>query len=70
VYSSPDITRTNKSRKMSLEEYVARTEEMRNAFNIFVGNPERKTPLRRPRRRWEDNIQMDLKEKGGGCCID
>jgi len=37
---------------------------MRNAYNILVGKPEGKRPLRRPRHRWEDNITMDLKEIG------
>jgi hypothetical protein len=36
--------------------------EIRNAYNIFVGKPEGKRPLGRPRRRWEDNIRMNLKE--------
>jgi hypothetical protein len=35
-----------------------------NAYRIFVGNPERKRPLGRPRRRWVDNIKMDLREIG------
>jgi hypothetical protein len=39
-------------------------EEMRNTYNILVGKPEGKSPLRRPRRRWEDNIRMDLGEIG------
>ena len=34
---------------------------------FLVGKPERKRPLGRPRRRWEDNIKMDLQEMGGGC---
>jgi hypothetical protein len=38
--------------------------EMRCACNILVGNPERKRPLGRPRRRWEYNIRMDLREMG------
>jgi hypothetical protein len=38
--------------------------EMRNSFKILVRKPERKTPLRRTRRRWEDNIRMDLRETG------
>jgi hypothetical protein len=38
--------------------------EKRNAYRIFVGKPERKRPLGRPRRRWVDNIKMDLKEIG------
>jgi hypothetical protein len=38
--------------------------EMRNAYNSFVGNPEGKISLGRGRRRWEDNIRMDLREIG------
>jgi hypothetical protein len=41
--------------------------EKRNAYRILVGKPEGKRPLRRPRRRWEDNIKMDLTEIGWGC---
>jgi hypothetical protein len=44
--------------------HVARIEEKRNAYRILVGNPERKRPLGRPRRRWVDNIKMDLREIG------
>jgi hypothetical protein len=40
--------------------------ENRNAYRILVGKPEGKRPLRRPRRRWMDNIKMDLREKGWG----
>jgi hypothetical protein len=40
--------------------------EKRNAYSILVGNPEGKRPLGRPRRRWEDNIKMDLREIGWG----
>jgi len=42
--------------------HVAHVTEMRIAYRILVGRPERKRPLRRPRRRWEDNIRMDHKE--------
>jgi hypothetical protein len=38
--------------------------EMRGAYNILVGGPEGRRPLGRPRRRWEDNIKMDLREIG------
>jgi hypothetical protein len=38
--------------------------ETRNAYRIFVGKTEGKRPLGRPRRRWEDNIKMDLREMG------
>jgi hypothetical protein len=41
-------------------------EEKRNAYRILVGKPEGKIPLGRPRRRWEDNIRMDLREIGWG----
>jgi hypothetical protein len=40
--------------------------EKRNAYRILVGKPKEKTPLGRPRRRWEDNIKMDLREIGWG----
>jgi hypothetical protein len=40
--------------------------EQRSAFRVFVGKPEGKRPLGRPRRGWEDNIKMDLQEMGGG----
>jgi hypothetical protein len=41
---------------------VARIGETRNAYKIFIGNPEGKRPLGRPRRRWEGNIKVDLRE--------
>jgi hypothetical protein len=41
-------------------------EEVRGAYNILVGKPEGRRPLGRPRRRWEDNIKMDLREIGFG----
>ena len=44
--------------------HIARMEEGRGAFKIVTGNLTGKRPLRRPRRRWEDNIRMDLKEIG------
>jgi len=62
VYSAPNTVRVINSRRMRLAGYVARMGEMRNAYNILVGNPEEKRPLGRPRRRWEDNIKMDLRE--------
>jgi hypothetical protein len=42
----------------------------RNAYKILVGKPEGKRPLVRPRRRWEDNMKMDLRETGFGCGLD
>jgi len=49
-----------KSSRVSWVGDVARMGEMRNAYNILVGRPEGKRPLRKSRRRWEDNIKMDL----------
>ena len=46
---------------------VARMEEERDVHKVLVGKPEGKRPLGRPRRRWEDNIKMDLQEVGRGC---
>jgi hypothetical protein len=50
------------SRKMRWTEHVTRIGEMRNAYKILVGKPERKSPLGRSRHRWEDNIRMYLRE--------
>jgi hypothetical protein len=46
--------------------HVARKEEIRNSYRLLVGKPEGKRPLGRPRRRWVDNIRMDLGEVGWG----
>jgi hypothetical protein len=51
-----------KSRRMRWAGHVARIGETRNAYRIFVGNPEGKRLLGRPRRRWVDNIKIDLRE--------
>ncbi|KAJ4439473.1 hypothetical protein ANN_07597, partial [Periplaneta americana] len=64
VYSSPDIIRNIKSRRLRWAGHVARIRESRNAYRVLVGRPEGKRPLGRPRRRWEDNIKMDLREVG------
>jgi hypothetical protein len=61
LYSSPNIIRMIKSRGMNLVGYVAQIGEPRNVYRILVGKPERKRPLGRPRRRWVDNIKMDLR---------
>ena len=45
---------------------MARTGEGRGVHRVLVGKPEGMRPLGRPRRRWEDNIKMDLQEVGGG----
>jgi hypothetical protein len=64
LYSSPSIVRVIKSKRMSGAGHVARMEEGRGAYRVVVGRPEGKRPLGRPRRRWEDNIKMDLGEIG------
>ena len=46
---------------------MARMGEGRGVRRVLAGKPEGKGPLRRPRRRWEDNIKMDVQEVGGGC---
>ena len=48
-------------------DHVARMGEGRGVHRVVVGKPEGKKPLGRPRRRWEDSIEMDLQEVGGGC---
>jgi hypothetical protein len=64
LYSSPSIVRVIKARRMRLAGHVARMGEVRGVYNILVGRPEGRRALRRPRRRWEDNIKMDLREIG------
>ncbi|KAJ4450659.1 hypothetical protein ANN_02088 [Periplaneta americana] len=64
LYTSPDIIRNIKSRRLKWAGHVARMGESRNAYRVLVGRPEGKRPLGRPRRRWEDNIKMDLREVG------
>ena len=65
LYSSPNIVPVIKSRRMRWVGHVARMEEGRGVHNVLVGKPEGKRPLGRPRRRWEDNIKMDLREVEG-----
>jgi hypothetical protein len=66
LYSSPTIIRLIKSRRMRWEGHVARMGEKRGVYRILVGRPEGKRPFGIPRRRWEDNIKMDLQEVGWG----
>jgi hypothetical protein len=66
LYSSPDIIRQFKSRRMRWAGHVARMVEDRKVYKVLVGKPEGKRPLVRPRRRWEDGIRMDLREIGLG----
>jgi len=64
--SLPNIVRVVKSRRMRWAGHVARIGKDRGVQRVLVGKPEGKRPLGRPRRRWEDNIKMDLHEVGGG----
>jgi hypothetical protein len=70
LYSSPNIIRMIKSRRMRWAGHVARMGETRNAYRIFVGKPEEKRPLGKPRRRWVDNIKKDLREIMGWYGLD
>ena len=65
-YSLPNIVRVVKSRRMRWAGHVACMVEDRGVHRVLVGKPEGKRPLGRPRRRWEDNIKMDLQEVGEG----
>jgi hypothetical protein len=60
LYSSPGIIGIIKSRRMRWAGHVARMGEKRSAYRLLVGKPEGKRPLGRPRRRWVDNIRMNL----------
>jgi hypothetical protein len=66
LYSSANIIRVIKSRRMRRTGHVARMGEKRVAYKILVGRPEGRRPLGKPRCRWEDNIKMDLQEMGWG----
>ena len=66
LYCSPNIVRVIKSRRMRWVGHVARLWERRGAYRVLMKNPEIKRPLRRPRRRWEDNKKMDLQKVGCG----
>jgi hypothetical protein len=60
LYYSPSIVREIKSRRIGWAGHVEHTEERRGAYRILVRKPEGRSPLGRPRRRWEDNIKTDL----------
>ena len=66
LYSSPNIVRVIKSRRMRWAGYVARMGEERGVYRVLVRKPEGRRSLGRPRRRWVDNIRMDLQEEGCG----
>jgi len=66
LYSSPNIVRVIKSRRMRWTGHVARMGEERGVYRVLVGKLEGRRPLERTRRRWVDNIRMDLQEVGCG----
>jgi hypothetical protein len=66
LYSSPNIIRRIKSRRMMWAGHVARMGEERKLYKVLVGKPEGKRPLGRPRRRWENGVRMNLREIGLG----
>jgi len=66
LYSSPNIVLVIKSRRMRWAGHVASMGERRGVYRVLVGKPEGKRPPGRPRRRWEENIKMDLQEVGCG----
>jgi hypothetical protein len=66
LYSSPNIFRVIKSRRLRWAGHVARMGERRGAYRALEGKPEGRRPLGRPGRRWEDSIKMDIREVGWG----
>jgi hypothetical protein len=64
LFSLPTIVRVIKSRRMRWAGHVARMGKGRGVCRILVGRPEGKRPLGRPKRRWEDNIKLDLMDIG------
>ena len=66
LYSSPNIVRAIKSRRMRWAGHVARMGEERVVYRVLVGRTEGRIPLGRPRRRWVDNIRTDIQEVGCG----
>ena len=66
LYTSPNIVRAIKSRRMRWAGHVARMGEERGVYRVLVAKPEGRRPQGRPRSRWVDNIRMDLQEVGCG----
>jgi hypothetical protein len=66
LYSSPNIVQVIKSRRMRWAGHVSLMGKERGVYRVLVGKPKGRRPLGRPRRRWVDNIRMDLEEVGCG----
>ena len=69
LYSTPNIFRVTKSRIMRWAGHVARVGDRKDVYRVVLGRPEGKRPLGRTRRRWENNIKVDLREVGWGSWI-
>jgi len=69
LYSSPNIVRVIKSRRMSWAGHVARMGEEKGVYRVLLGKSERRRLLGRPKRRRADNIRMDLQEVGCGYMV-
>ena len=69
LYSSTNIVRVIKSRRMRRAVHVASMREERGACRVLVGKPEGKRPMERPRRKWVDNIRIDLQDVGCGYVV-
>jgi hypothetical protein len=67
LYALPNIVRVVKSRRMRWAGHVARMGEGKDVHKVLVGKPEGRRALGRLRRRWDDNIKMDLEEVGRDC---
>jgi hypothetical protein len=67
LYSSPNIVRVIKLRRMRWAGHVARVGEEMRVYRVLVGKPEGKRPLGRPKHSWVYNIMMDLHDVGCGC---
>ena len=67
LYASPNIVRMIKSRRMRWEGHLGHVGDRRGVYRVLLGKPEGKRPLGRPRRRWEDNIKIDLQKMR---CVD
>ena len=70
LYCSPYVIRVTKSRRMRWVWHVARMGKREGVYRVLFGKPEEKRPLGRRRRRWEDNIKMDLQEVGWESIMD
>jgi hypothetical protein len=69
LYSSPNIIRQIKSRRMRWAGHLAHMRDVMKVYRVLVGKPKGKRSLRRPRHRWEDGMRMDFMEIDWGCRV-